>query len=72
VEREVLKEVNLSARELGKSRISKGPGFLSISSNTNALNQMLKRVHDKKTYAIPNHVLNLFQDFAISESRFWE
>jgi hypothetical protein len=33
-EREVLKEVNLSAaREIGKSRVRKGPSFLHISSS---------------------------------------
>jgi len=34
VEREVLKEVNLSAaREIGKSGVRKGPAFLHISSS---------------------------------------
>jgi len=51
------------------------PFSLSVvkwDSNTNALNQMLKRVHDKKKDVIPNQVLSLFQDLAISESRICE
>ena len=39
-------------------------------------NQMLKQVqHDRafcsRLFVIPNQVLNLFQDLAISRSRFW-